>query len=130
MSPEQAEGKKVDARSDIFSFGSVLYEMATGQKAFQGESKMSTLMAVLKQEPKPVSQLVPAIPPDLEKIINRCLRKDAIQRFQHMDDLKVDLAELKEQSDSAVLAGKPQVALWLWSLPAILLFGIGLVWLV
>ena len=61
MSPEQAEGKKVDARSDIFSFGAVLYEMVTGQKAFQGESKMSTLMAVLKQEPKPVSQLVPAI---------------------------------------------------------------------
>ena len=53
----------MDARSDIFSFGSVLYEMVTGQKAFQGDSKMSTLMAVLKQEPKPISQLVPAMPP-------------------------------------------------------------------
>ena len=63
MSPEQAEGKKVDARSDIFSFGAVLYEMVTGQKAFQGESKMSTLMAVLKQEPKPISQLVPDYSP-------------------------------------------------------------------
>src|SRR4029077_8598511 len=69
MSPEQAEGKKVDARSDIFSFGAVLYEMITGQKAFQGDSKMSTLMAVLKREPKPISQLVPGIPHDLEKII-------------------------------------------------------------
>ena len=59
MSPEQAEGKKVDARSDIFSFGAVLYEMVTGQKAFQGDSKMSTLAAILKQEPKPISQLVP-----------------------------------------------------------------------
>ena len=100
MSPEQAEGKKVDARSDIFSFGAVLYEMVTGQKAFQGDSKMSTLMAVLKQEPKPISQLVPATPRDLEKIINRCLRKDPGRRFQHMDDLKVELEELKEESDS------------------------------
>ena len=100
MSPEQAEGKKVDARSDIFSFGAVLYEMVTGQKAFQGDSKMSTLMAVLKQEPKPISQLVPATPRDLEKIINRCLRKDLGQRFQHMDDLKVELEELKKESDS------------------------------
>ena len=76
MSPEQAEGKKVDARSDIFSFGSVLYEMVTGQKAFQGDSKMSTLAAILNQEPKPISQLVPGIPRDLEKIIKRCLRKE------------------------------------------------------
>ena len=86
MSPEQAEGKKVDARSDIFSFGSVLYEMVSGQKAFQGDSKLSTLAAILKQEPKPISQLVPDVPPDLEKIINRCLRKDPERRFQHMAD--------------------------------------------
>ena len=59
MSPEQAEGKKVDARSDIFSFGSVLYEMVTGQQAFHGDSKMSTLAAIMNQEPKPISQLVP-----------------------------------------------------------------------
>ena len=103
MSPEQAEGKKVDARSDIFSFGAVLYEMVTGQKAFQGDSKLSTLTAVLKQEPKPISQLVPATPHDLEKIINRCLRKDGERRFQHMADIKVALQELKEESDSGVL---------------------------
>ena len=72
MSPEQAEGKKVDARSDIFSLGSVLYEMVTGQRAFQGTSKMSTLSAILHQEPKPVSGIAPAIPADLEKLINRC----------------------------------------------------------
>ena len=62
MSPEQAEGKKLDARSDIFSFGAVLYEMVTGQKAFQGDSKISTLSAIVKQEPTPVSQVVPRIP--------------------------------------------------------------------
>jgi eukaryotic-like serine/threonine-protein kinase len=119
MSPEQAEGKKVDAHSDIFSFGAVLYEMVTGQKAFQGESKMSTLMAVLKQEPKPISQVVPGIPRDLEKIINRCLRKDLGQRFQHMDDLKVELEEVKKESDSGTLAGTPSAVRptrrsWVW----------------
>src|SRR5262249_48797627 len=91
MSPEQAEGKKVDARSDIFSFVAVLYEMVSGQKAFEGDSKLSTLAAIVKQEPKAVSQLVPDIPPDLEKIINRCLRKDPERRFHHMEDLRVEL---------------------------------------
>ena len=104
MSPEQAEGKKVDPRSDVFSLGSVLYEMVTGQKAFQGTSKMSTLSAILHQEPKPVSGITPTIPADLEKLINRCLRKDPSRRFQHMDDVKVALEELKEESDSGRLS--------------------------
>jgi len=107
MSPEQAEGKKVDARSDIFSLGSVLYEMVTGQKAFQGTSKMSTLSAILHQEPKPVSGITPAIPADLEKLINRCLRKDPQRRWQNMADVKVALDELKEDSDSGRLQATP-----------------------
>ena len=106
MSPEQAAGKPVDARSDIFSFGSVLYEMVTGQRAFQGDSKMSTLAAVLNQEPKPASEISRALPHDLEKIITRCLRKDPSRRFQHMADLKVALEELKEESDSGLLGVK------------------------
>ena len=105
MSPEQAEGKKVDARSDIFSFGSVLYEMVTGQRAFRGDSKLSTLSAILKDDPKPISGIAPDVPRDLEKIITRCLRKDPDRRFQHMDDLKVALLDLKEESDSGALAG-------------------------
>jgi len=71
MSPEQAEAKPVDARSDIFSFGSVLYEMVTGERAFHGDSNLSTLAAILKEQPKPVSATVPDAPRDLEKIINR-----------------------------------------------------------
>jgi len=98
--PEQTEGKKVDVLSDIFSLGSALYEMATGQKAFQGTSKMSAHSAILHQEPKPVSGITPAIPADLEKLINRCLPKDPERRWQAMADLKVALQELKEDWDS------------------------------
>jgi serine/threonine protein kinase/Tol biopolymer transport system component len=107
MSPEQAEGKPVDARSDIFSFGAVLYEMLTGQKAFHGDSKVSTLAAILTREPKPLSQLVPDVSPELEKLIARCLRKDRERRLQHAADLKVALLDLKEESDSGTLAGAP-----------------------
>jgi len=99
MSPEQAEGKPVDARSDIFPFGSVLYEMATGRQAFAGDSWTSTVAAVLNREPKPLGDL----PHDLEKTILRCLRKDPHKRFQHMDDVCVALEELKEESDSGKL---------------------------
>ena len=105
MSPEQAEGKKVDARSDIFSFGSVLYEMVTGRRAFQRDSKLSTLSAILKDDPKPVSSITPDVPRDLEKIISHCLRKDVERRFQHMADVKTLLDELKEESDSGKLTG-------------------------
>ena len=96
MSPEQAEGKKVDARSDIFSFGALLYEMVTGRRAFQGDSRMSTLSTVLHQEPKPLGEA----PRDLEKIITRCLRKDPDRRWQAMADLRVALRELREATES------------------------------
>ena len=100
MSPEQAESKPVGARSDIFSFGAVLYEMATGTRAFHGDSKLSTLSAVLRENPKPPSQVVSDVPRELDRIIARCLRKDPARRFQAMPDLKVALEELKEESDS------------------------------
>jgi hypothetical protein len=107
LSPEQAEGRKVDARSDIFSFGSVLYEMVTGQRAFQGETKLSTLSAILHKEPQPASQAAEGVPRELERIITRCLRKDSAWRFQHMADLRVELEELQEESASGALAAEP-----------------------
>jgi len=74
MSPEQAQGKTVDARSDIFSFGSVLYEMLTGRRAFQGESKAMTLASILEKEPQPISEIVAGAPPEVERVLARCLR--------------------------------------------------------
>jgi Tol biopolymer transport system component len=94
MSPEQAEGRKVDTRSDIFSFGAVLYEMATGRRAFTGATPMSTVAAVLKGEPPGVRQLNPAVPRELERVISRCLRKNPAQRFQVIDDVRMDLEDL------------------------------------
>ena len=104
MSPEQAEGKPVDARSDVFSFGAVLYEMVTGRPAFRGDTSISTLAAVINQDPQPAG---PDVPRDLERIIFRCLRKDPDRRFHHMIDLKVALADLEEESDSGALAVAP-----------------------
>ena len=100
MSPEQAEGKSVDMRSDIFSFGLVLYEMVTGQRAFAGKSSPALLVAILREEPRPVSQIVAGTPHDLERIINRCLRKERERRWQTMDDVKIALEDLKEELNS------------------------------
>ena len=100
MSPEQATGGKVDARSDIFSFGAMLYEMVTGVRAFAGASTADTLSAVIRAQPKPPSAIVPSVPSDLEKVILRCLRKDPERRFQHIADVKVALQEIKEDSES------------------------------
>ena len=104
MSPEQADGKKVDTRSDVFSFGSVLYEMATGQRAFAGGSKLSSLSAVLYKDPQPASQAVADVPPELDRIISRCLKKDPERRWQTMADVKVALDELREELDSSHVA--------------------------
>ncbi len=100
MSPEQASGGNVDARSDVFSFGAVLYEMVTGRRAFTGHSGAETLVAVLREDPPPPSTLAHAVSRELERIILRCLRKDPSRRFQHMLDVKIELLELKEEHDS------------------------------
>lgn len=103
MAPEQAEGKPVDARSDVVSFGAVLYEMATGHRAFSGDSQAATMAAVLHKEAKPPREIVPDVPAELDRVITRCLRKDPAKRQQHMTDVKVLLEELKEESESGKL---------------------------
>ena len=107
MSPEQAEGKPVDARSDVFSFGAVLYEMLSGRRAFTGESRVSTLAAILHSDPP---RLGGDVPRELERIVTRCLRKDPARRWHSMADVKVALEELKEESDSGELAPPPKPA--------------------
>lgn len=97
MSPEQAEGKPVDARSDIFSFGSLLYEMVSGQKAFRGDSEISTLAAVLQTNPAPLDRSCPA---ELAKLIGRCQHKDPAHRLQVMADVLMELEELKEETEA------------------------------
>lgn len=100
MSPEQAEGKPVDSRSDIFSFGTLLYELTTGRKPFQGDTMLATMAAVAQQDPpRPAG-----VPPDLEKLILRCLRKDPGRRMQHMGDVRLVLEDLKQESDSGAPA--------------------------
>jgi serine/threonine protein kinase len=98
MSPEQAEGKKVDARSDIFSFGVVLYEMLTGEKAFQRGSRIATLSAILQDEPQWAR-----LPKGLDRVVSRCLNKDPSKRWQSMADLGTLLQEYKEDSSSDAL---------------------------
>jgi predicted Ser/Thr protein kinase len=103
MSPEQAQGRKVDPRSDIFSFGVVLYEMLTGRRAFEGESSLSTLSAILRDEVKPMSEVAPDVPPPLETLLKRCLRKEPEDRCQSMREVQIALSALKRDSDSGSL---------------------------
>ena len=99
--PSRPAATHVDVRSDIFSFGALLYEMATGQRAFAGKTPAETLSAVMQSQPTLPSTLIPSLPHDLERTILRCLRKEPAKRFQTMADVRVDLAEIKEESDSS-----------------------------
>jgi eukaryotic-like serine/threonine-protein kinase len=101
MSPEQVRAKELDARSDLFSFGAVLYEMATGKLAFDGESSGEICGAILHQKPRPATQLNPQLPRQLETIIDKALEKDRDLRYQHAADLKTDLQRLKRDTESS-----------------------------
>jgi serine/threonine-protein kinase len=105
MSPEQAQGSKVDARSDIFAFGALMYEMITGTKAFAGASPIATLTAILRDEVKPIRDIVPDCPPELEEIIGRALRKAPGDRWQSMLEVHGVLAGLRQKFESGILYG-------------------------
>jgi len=111
MSPEQAAGKAVDWRSDIFSFGSVLYEMTTGRRAFHEETDLATMAAVIAKDPTPAREIASGLPPALERIIDTCLRKKRADRWQSMGDVKLLLASALADLD---LAARPAPAYRRW----------------
>ena len=118
MSPEQAQGMKIDPRSDIFAYGTVLYEMVSGRRAFEGESTISTLSAILRDDPPQMAEVAPDVPSQIEGLILRCMRKNPDQRFQSMKEVQHALSLLKRESDSGSLYQTRQTAAVSGAMPA------------
>ncbi|TAK16685.1 MAG: serine/threonine-protein kinase [Acidobacteria bacterium] len=116
MAPEQVEGKEADARTDLFAFGAVMYEMLTGKRAFEGKSQASLLGAIMKAEPRPISHHAPETPAVLEHMIARCLVKDPEERWQDAHSLRLKLQWIARHRDSAQVAAPARtwrdVAVW------------------
>ena len=128
MAPEQIEGKEADARTDLFAFGSMLFEMVTGRKAFQGDNHATLMVAILEREPPPLSSLQPRATPALERIVRTCLAKDPDDRWQTARDLMRELQWLAESDAEAVDAPatvrQPRRR---WTVPALTIVTLGAV---
>ena len=111
MAPEQVEGKETDSRTDIFAFGVVMYEMATGRKAFEGDSKASLTAAILTNEPPPITKIQPLTPAALDRVVRGCLAKDPEERWQSARDLRKALEWVSQDQPTA--PGRPR-RLWVW----------------
>jgi serine/threonine protein kinase len=111
MSPEQLEGKETDARSDIFSFGAMLYEMITGRKGFEGSSHASLIVAVMSVNPPPVSTIQPLASPALDRLVRKCLAKSPDERWQSAGDLVSELEWITESGSNAGIPAPPNVAI-------------------
>jgi len=121
MSPEQAAGQPVDRRTDIFAVGCIVYEMLTGRRPFEGRSTAEIIAHVLHDEPVPLRDLRPDVPDPVEHLVAKCLTKDVTRRYQHADDLAVDLRNAAETADAGTAARMPPIAparRWPWLLLA------------
>jgi serine/threonine protein kinase len=114
MSPEQARGTKLDARSDIFSFGAVLYEMISGQRSVSGSSGAEIMAALLRDNPRPLSQAAPGVPKEVERIVHRCLEKDAGRRFQAMSEVKQAMEAFQSSTASGIMIPARRARLRPW----------------
>jgi Tol biopolymer transport system component len=133
MAPEQLEGKEADGRTDIFAFGTVLYEMATGKKAFSGANQASLISAILRDDPQPISEAQPTSPVALDRVVKTCLAKDPEERWQSASDLKRELRWIGESSQAGVPAdslsprrgerGRVRGGRFAWAVAALLLLG-------
>jgi serine/threonine protein kinase len=112
MAPEQIEGGEVDARSDIFSFGVVLYEMLTGHMPFRGEHEAAMVYSIVNEEPQPIQKYLPEISSELAHVLNRALEKEPSERYQSVAEMVIDLKRLKKQTSrvSRVFEGNPEMA--------------------
>ena len=135
MSPEQIEGKEVDGRSDIFSFGAVLYEMLTGHRAFEGKSQLSVASAILEKDPPPLNSSRTVTPPVLDRTVKKCLAKNPDERWQSASDLASELQWIadKGQETSAVESSAeasriPAKAAWVAACAAVLLLAAAMIW--